>query len=257
MTQNLNRIIKKWQRKDLVILAARPAMGKTVLALSCALNVAKSGESVAIFSFEMSKDEFMLRLLSMKSGVNSRSIKNGTLTLEEQEKLSQAARTIEALSSTIALDDAKDNSVENLRSKLSKYTAEKDLGLVIVDYLQLINTSNAKKGQTREQEMFEISCGLKSMAHDFNIPIILLSQLTKIVEKRKDRRPKLIDLLVFGAVEQAADIVMFLYRENYYNLEFKPEGKSELIIAKNRHGPTETTFLTFDSINTLFRDFQD
>ena len=220
---------------ELILIAARPAMGKTAFALNLATNAAlRSNVPVAIFSLEMSKDQLVTRILASEAMVDSNKIRTGKLDEDDWEKI---ANTIGPLSeSEIYIDDTPGISVMEIRTKCRKLKMEKNIGLVVIDYLQLVQGSNKRASGSREQEIAEISRSLKIMAKELNVPVIALSQLSRAVEQRPDHRPMLSDLRESGAIEQDADIVMFLYRDDYYNKESDKKDIAEVIIAKQRSG---------------------
>ena len=220
---------------ELILIAARPAMGKTAFALNVAKNAAlRSNVPVAIFSLEMSKDQLVTRILASEAMVDSNKIRTGKLDEDDWEKI---ANTIGPLSeSEIYIDDTPGISVMEIRTKCRKLKMEKNIGLVVIDYLQLIQGSNKRASGSREQEIAEISRSLKIMAKELNVPVIALSQLSRAVEQRPDHRPMLSDLRESGSIEQDADIVMFLYRDDYYNKESEKKDIAEVIIAKQRSG---------------------
>lgn len=241
------------QPSDLILIAARPSMGKTALVLNIAEYVAlKSNVTTAIFSLEMSKDQLVKRIMSMHSKVDSQSIRSGNLSDEEWLKLVESARTIG--NSNLIIDDTSSISISELRSKCRKYKLEHNLGLVIIDYLQLM--SGSKKAESRQQEISEISRSLKALAREINAPVIALSQLSRAVEQRPDKRPMLSDLRESGAIEQDADVVMFIYRDDYYNHDSEEAGVSEIIIGKQRNGPTGTIKLAWLSQYTKFANLE-
>lgn len=237
------------QPSDLILIAARPSMGKTAFVLNIAEHtVLKGNVTTAIFSLEMSKDQLVKRIMSMHSRVNSQSIRTGDLSDEDWIKLVESARAIG--NSNLIIDDTSSISIGELRSKCRKYKLEYNLGLVIIDYLQLM--SGSKKNESRQQEISEISRSLKGIARELNVPVIALSQLSRAVEQRPDKRPMLSDLRESGAIEQDADIVMFIYRDDYYNHDSEEAGISEIIIGKQRNGPTGTVKLAWQSQYTKF-----
>lgn len=241
------------QPSDLILIAARPSMGKTALALTIAEHVAlKSNITTAIFSLEMSQDQLIKRILSMNSKVDSQSIRIGALSGDDWTSLMESARIIG--NSNLIIDDTSAISVSELRSKCRKLKIEKKLGLVIIDYLQLM--SGGKRVESRQQEISEISRSLKSLARELNIPVIALSQLSRAVEQRPDKRPMLSDLRESGAIEQDADVVMFIYRDDYYNHDTEEPGVSEIIIGKQRNGPTGTIKLSWQSQYTKFANLE-
>ena len=241
------------QPSDLILIAARPSMGKTAFVLNIAEHVAlKNNITTAIFSLEMSKDQLVKRIMSMHSKVDSQSIRSGDLNDQEWLKIVESARTIG--NSNLIIDDTSSISVSEIRSKCRKYKLEHNLGLVIIDYLQLM--SGNKKSESRQQEISEISRSLKGLAREINTPVIALSQLSRAVEQRPDKRPMLSDLRDSGAIEQDADVVMFIYRDEYYNHDSEEAGVSEIIIGKQRNGPTGTIKLAWLSQYTKFANLE-
>lgn len=241
------------QPSDLILIAARPSMGKTAFVLNIAEYVAlKSNVTTAIFSLEMSKDQLVKRIMAMHSKVDSQAIRSGNLTDDDWLKLVDSARVIG--NSNLIIDDTSSISISELRSKCRKFKLEHNLGMVIIDYLQLM--SGSKKSESRQQEISEISRSLKGLAREINAPVIALSQLSRAVEQRPDKRPMLSDLRESGAIEQDADIVMFLYRDEYYNHDSEDAGISEVIIAKQRNGPVGTVKLAWLSQFTKFANLE-
>ena len=240
------------QPGNLIILAARPAMGKTAFALNIAQNVGlRTDRSVAVFSLEMSKQELMKRLLASEAEVDARRLSSGHLQPQDWEKITRVMETFSA-DSKIFIDDSGGLSVTEMRAKCKRLKMkEKNLGLIVIDYLQLMQGNNPND---RNQEISAISRGLKILAKELEVPIIALSQLTRGNEKRDNKRPMLSDLRDSGAIEQDADIVLFIHREEYYEKE-NPDlkGKAELIVAKNRSGPVETIPLLFQANITKFK----
>ena len=235
---------------ELILLAARPAMGKTAFVLNIAANAAIRGKTgVAIFSLEMSKDQLVNRMLCSEAMVDSNKMRTGKLEEGDWEKLAQAIGPLSE--SNIFIDDTPGITVMEIRTKCRKLKLEKDIGLVVIDYLQLI-TGNSKRGGSREQEISEISRSLKILAKELNVPVIALSQLSRAVEQRPDHRPMLSDLRESGAIEQDADIVMFLYRDDVYNKESEKKDIAEVIIAKQRGGSTGTVDLLWMGNYTKF-----
>lgn len=230
------------QSSDLILIAARPSMGKTAFALNIAEYVAlRSNITTAIFSLEMSQDQLAKRMLAMNSRVDSQNIRTGNLSADEWANLMESARIIG--NSSLIIDDTSSISISELRSKCRKLKLERNLGLVIIDYLQLM--SGSRRAESRQQEISEISRALKSLAREINVPVIALSQLSRAVEQRPDKRPMLSDLRESGAIEQDADVVMFIYRDDYYNLDSEEPGVTEIIIGKQRNGPTGTIKLAW------------
>jgi replicative DNA helicase len=243
-----------FQPSDLILIAARPSMGKTAFVLNIAEYVAvKSNITTAIFSLEMSKDQLVKRILAMNSKVDSQAIRSGELQDDDWIKLVESARTIG--NSGLIIDDTPGISIGELRSKCRKFKLEHNLGLVIIDYLQLM-TGGSKKTESRQQEISDISRSLKSLAREIQAPVVALSQLSRAVEQRPDKRPMLSDLRESGAIEQDADVVMFIYRDDYYNHDSEDAGVSEIIIGKQRNGPTGTVKLAWLSQFTKFANLE-
>ncbi len=241
--RDLDNMTAGLQRSDLIILAARPAMGKTTLVTNLAYNVATvAKQPVLFFSLEMSKEQLVDRMLSDASGVDSWGIRTGNLSDDDFSKLSDAMG--EMAEAPIFIDDTPGLSVLEMRTKARRAAHEQPLGLIIVDYLQLMQASGRSDGN-RVQEVSEISRGLKLLARELNVPVIGLSQLSRSVESRSPQIPQLSDLRESGSIEQDADIVMFIYREAYYNPETERENITDLIIAKHRNGPTGKVELYF------------
>lgn len=224
-----------FQPSDLILIAARPSMGKTAFALNIARNMAfKSGVTTAIFSLEMSKEQLVNRMLSMESRVDSQSLRTGDLRDEDWTKLVEGADVIGR--SNLIIDDTPGITVAALRSKCRKYKLEYDLGIIFIDYLQLMSGSG-RGGDSRQQEISDISRALKSVARELQVPVVALSQLSRAVEQRPNHRPMLSDLRESGAIEQDADVVMFIYRDDYYNKDTEKKNIAEIQIAKQRNGP--------------------
>lgn len=223
-----------FQPSDLILIAARPSMGKTAFALNIARNMAaKIKTSIAIFSLEMSKEQLVSRMLSMESRVDSQNMRTGDLSDEDWTKLVEGADVIGR--SRLIIDDTPGISVSALRSKCRKYKLEYDLGIVFIDYLQLMSGSG--RSDSRQQEISDISRSLKALARELQVPIVALSQLSRAVEQRPNHRPMLSDLRESGAIEQDADVVMFIYRDDYYNKDSDKKNIAEIHIAKQRNGP--------------------
>ncbi len=243
------------QNSDLVLIAARPAMGKTAFVLNIAETVAmKNKIPTVIFSLEMSSMQLAKRLISMNSKVDSQHMRVGNLSDDEWVKLTES--TITLGESSLFIDDTGSISIAQLRSKCRKLKLEHNLGLVIIDYLQLMSGSGGRRNESRQQEISEISRSLKSLAREIDCPIIALSQLSRAVESREDKRPMLSDLRESGAIEQDADVVMFIYRDDYYNEDSPEKGVSEIIIGKQRHGPTCTVKLKWLAEYTKFANLE-
>ncbi len=240
---DLDRMTTGLHGSDYVLIAARPSMGKTALALNIVQNVVfRDGRSAAYFSLEMSKEVLMNRLFAQESRVDAQSIRTGNLSDEDWDKLMESANTIGR--SKLIIDDTPGISVSELRSKCRKFKLEHGLDLVVIDYLQLMSGSG-RGNENRQQEISDISRGLKALARELDAPIIALSQLSRAPEARNDKRPMMSDLRESGAIEQDADVVMFLYRDEYYNKDTDAKGITELILGKQRNGPVGTVKLAW------------
>ncbi|GEO27278.1 replicative DNA helicase [Alicyclobacillus acidoterrestris] len=239
----LDRMTSGFQKSDLIIVAARPSVGKTAFALNVAQNVAvRHGVPVAIFSLEMSKDQLVQRMLCAEAYIEGQKLRTGSLDDDDWPKLSMG---VSALSnSPIYIDDSPGITVPEMRSKLRRLKLEKGLGLVVIDYLQLIHGRRGS-GENRQQEISEISRSLKQLARELEVPIVSLGQLSRSVEQRQDKRPMLSDIRESGSIEQDADIVAFLYRDDYYDHETERQNIIEIIIAKQRNGPVGKVELVF------------
>lgn len=232
------------QPSDLILVAARPSMGKTAFVLNIAQHVAfKQNRTVAIFSLEMSKEQLVNRLFSLESYVDAQLLRTGNLKDSDWEKLIEGAGTIGR--SNLIIDDTPGISISEMRSKCRKYKMEHNLELIIIDYLQLMSGSVGGRNESRQQEISDISRSLKALARELSVPVISLSQLSRAVEQRPDHRPMLSDLRESGAIEQDADVVMFIYRDDYYNKDTEHVNEAEIIIAKQRNGPIGTVTLTW------------
>lgn len=243
------------QPSDLILVAARPSMGKTAFVLNIAQYVAfKQNKTAVIFSLEMSKEQLVNRLFSLESKVDSQHIRTGNLSDAEWEKLIESAGIIGK--SNLIIDDTPGISISELRSKCRKYKLEHNLELVIIDYLQLMSGSGSGRSDSRQQEISDISRSLKALARELSVPVIALSQLSRAVEQRPDHRPMLSDLRESGAIEQDADVVMFIYRDDYYNKDTDMKGVAEIIIAKQRNGPIGTVNLAWLPDFTKFANIQ-
>ena len=239
---------------DLVLIAARPSMGKTAFVLNIAQYMAfRKDVTVAIFSLEMSKEQLVNRLFSLESRVDAQALRTGNLSDADWEKLIEGAGTIG--NSELIIDDTPGISIAEMRSKCRKYKLEHDLKLIIIDYLQLMSGSG-KGSDSRQQEISDISRSLKALARELSVPVIALSQLSRAVEQRPDHRPMLSDLRESGAIEQDADVVMFIYRDDYYNHDSEMKGISEIIIAKQRNGPIGTVNLVWLPQYTKFANME-
>ncbi len=242
------------QPSDLILIAARPSMGKTAFVLNIAQYVAfHENMCTAIFSLEMSKEQLVNRLFSLESRVDAQALRTGNLSDTDWEKLIEGAGTIG--NSELIIDDTPGISIAEMRSKCRKYKLEHDLKLIIIDYLQLMSGSG-KSSDSRQQEIADISRSLKALARELSVPVIALSQLSRAVEQRPDHRPMLSDLRESGAIEQDADVVMFIYRDDYYNHDSEMKGISEIIIAKQRNGPIGTVNLVWLPQYTKFANME-
>lgn len=241
--RDLDKITAGFQRNDLIIVAARPSVGKTAFALNVAQNVAtKTEENVAIFSLEMGAEQLVMRMLCAEGNIDAQVLRTGALTAEDWRKLTMAMGSLS--NAGIFIDDTPGIRINEIRSKCRRLKQEFGLGMIMIDYLQLIvGSSNGK--ENRQQEVSEISRSLKSLARELQVPVIALSQLSRGVEQRQDKRPMMSDLRESGSIEQDADIVSFLYREDYYDKETENQNMIEIIIAKQRNGPTGTVTLAF------------
>lgn len=251
--KDLDGILAGLQRSDLFILAARPSMGKTALALNLAHNVAtKAGEAVLLFSLEMSKEQLVDRMLAMESGVDAWALRTGNLSDQDFERIGQAMGTLSE--AQIYIDDTPGITVSDLRTKSRREMHQRPLGLIIVDYLQLMSGgSRFNSDGNRVQEISEISRGLKGIARELNVPLIALSQLSRSVESRSPQIPQLSDLRESGSIEQDADVVAFIYREEYYNKESERQNITDIFIKKHRNGPTGGVELYFEKEKQRFR----
>ncbi len=252
--KDLDATLAGFQRSDLVILAARPSMGKTALALNFAHNIAvQSNQPVLIFSLEMSKEQLVDRLLSMESGVDAWALRTGNLTDTDFEKIGHAMGTLSE--APIYIDDSPGITLSDLRTKARREAHQRPLGLIIVDYLQLMS-GGSRFGTdygNRVQEISEISRGLKGVARELNVPVLALSQLSRSVESRSPQIPQLADLRESGSIEQDADVVAFIYREEYYNPDTDRKKLTDILIKKHRNGPTGGVELYFDNEKQRFR----
>ncbi|KXH80598.1 replicative DNA helicase [Sporosarcina sp. HYO08] len=241
--RDLDRITAGFQRNDLIIVAARPSVGKTAFALNVAQNVAtKTDENVAIFSLEMGAEQLVMRMLCAEGNIDAQVLRTGSLEAEDWRKLTMAMGSLS--NAGIFIDDTPGIRINEIRSKCRRLQQEHGLGMIMIDYLQLIMGSG-RSGENRQQEVSEISRSLKALARELKVPVIALSQLSRGVEQRQDKRPMMSDLRESGSIEQDADIVSFLYREDYYDKETENQNMIEIIIAKQRNGPTGTVTLAF------------
>ena len=251
---DLNRITNGLHKSDLILLAARPSMGKTALALNIAANAASSGKVVVLFSLEMSKTQLGNRLLSTKSDVDSLSLSTGNLSDADMNKLIDSLAQMENYK--LFIDDTASITLLEMRSKARRIKHEHGLDLIVIDYLQLMQGGRSRlTEQNRQQEISEISRSLKALARELDVPILALSQLSRSVEMRAEKKPQLSDLRESGSLEQDADMVMFLYRDEYYNRDdTNNQNLAELILAKNRNGPTTSVRLQFKKETMRFGD---
>lgn len=248
----LDNLLAGLQKSDLIILAARPSMGKTSLAMNIAQNVAvKSGVPVGIFSLEMSKEQLIDRLLSGEAKIDSWKLRTGNLEDRDFEKLNKAMGVL--AEAPIYIDDSAMANVMEMRTKARRLQSEHDLGLIVIDYLQLMSGRN-NSSDNRVQEISEISRGLKGLARELNVPVVALSQLSRSVESRHPQIPQLSDLRESGSIEQDADVVMFIYREDYYNKESERQNIADILIKKHRNGPTGEIELYFEADKMLFKN---
>ncbi len=243
------------QPSDLVLIAARPSMGKTAFVLNIAQHVAfKLNQTVAIFSLEMSKEQLVNRLFSLESKVDVQKLRTGNLSDNDWEKLIETAGIIGK--SNLIIDDTPGITISEMRSKCRKYKLDSDLKMIIIDYLQLMSGSGGGRNDSRQQEISDISRSLKALARELGVPVLALSQLSRAVEQRPDHRPMLSDLRESGAIEQDADVVMFIYRDDYYNKDTEKKGIAEIIVAKQRNGPIGTIELVWLPEYTKFANMK-
>ena len=244
-----------FQPSDLILIAARPSMGKTAFVLNIAEHMAfHDDKCVAIFSLEMSKEQLVNRLLAMESHVDSQHIRTGNMSDMDWERLIESADVVG--SSKLIIDDTPGISIQELRSKCRKYKMEHDLQIIMIDYLQLMTGGSGRSSESRQQEISDISRSLKALARELNVPVVALSQLSRAVEQRPDHRPMLSDLRESGAIEQDADMVMFIYRDDYYNKDTEKKGIADIIIAKQRNGPIGTVDLLWLPVFTKFANLE-
>ncbi|MCM3033660.1 replicative DNA helicase [Niallia sp. MER 6] len=239
----LDKMTAGFQRNDLIIVGARPSVGKTAFALNIAQNVATTtGENVAIFSLEMGAEQLVMRMLCAEGNIDAQRLRTGSLTDEDWGKLTMAMGSLS--NAGIFIDDTPGVKITDIRSKCRRLKQEHGLGMILIDYLQLI-LGSGRSGENRQQEVSEISRSLKQLARELQVPVIALSQLSRGVEQRQDKRPMMSDIRESGSIEQDADIVAFLYRDDYYDKESESKNIIEIIIAKQRNGPTGTVQLAF------------
>ena len=248
--KKLDELTSGFQKSDFIVLAARPSMGKTALALSIARNAAAQDKAVGFFSLEMSAEQLTLRLLAAESGIPHHKIRNATISSDEWLDLTHVAGQLAAVK--LFIDDTAQQTILDIRAKARKLKVEHNLEFLVIDYLQLLHGN--RKHENRHQEVSEISRSLKALAKELNIPIFALSQLSRAVDSRVDKRPLLSDLRESGAIEQDADVIMFLYRDIVYHQDAENPHGAELIIGKQRNGPTGMVQLHFQNELTLFQD---
>ncbi len=252
--KELDQLTAGLQDSSLNVLAARPSMGKTAFALTIGMNAAlREGKTVGIFSLEMSNVQLVTRMLCSEARVDMSRVRNGQLSDRDFQRLADTAGKMS--DAKIFIDDSADMGVMELRSRSRRLMAEHDLGLIVIDYLQLMHGSGrVGGGENRQQEISAISRGLKALARELNIPVLVLSQLSRAVESRPNKRPMLSDLRESGAIEQDADLVMFIYRDEYYDQHSEKQGIAEIIIGKQRNGPVGTIELQFHNAHVRFND---
>jgi replicative DNA helicase len=247
--RDMDKLLGGFQKSDLIIFAGRPGMGKTSFMLSAALNMARLNARIAIFSMEMGADQIVQRLISMESGINTQNLRLGQLTQQEFTRFVHAAGNLSRLN--IFIDDTAAMSPLEMRTKCLRLQREHGLDLIVVDYLQLMNASGMYENN-RVQEISYISRAMKELAREFNVPLVSAAQLSRAVEQRQDKRPQLSDLRESGSIEQDADVVMFLYRDEVYNEATEFPNQADVIVAKHRNGPTGTVSLYFEKTLTKF-----
>lgn len=251
----LDRLLGGLQKSDLILLAARPGVGKSALAFTIAYNAAKKhGSRVATFSLEMSDEQFVQRMLSQATNIDSHALRTGRVHDDDWTVLLEAANELSEL--PLYIDDTGAVNVAHIRSECRRMVANGGLDLVIVDYMQLMSGIPGKRSDNRQQEITAISGALKALARELNVPVLALSQLSRAVESRADKRPMLSDLRESGSLEQDADVVLFIYRDDYYNEDSDRENIADIIVAKHRHGATGTVSLYFRKELTQFRELE-
>jgi replicative DNA helicase len=250
--KDLDKLTSGLQKSDLILVAARPSMGKTAFTLNIAAYCGLHDCKVAFFSLEMSKEQLMQRMMCSEGGIDATRLRTGQLDEGEWNKLVETADRLSR--APIFIDDTAGITVMDLRSKARRLKAEHGLDLIIIDYLQLMQGRASKNSDNRQQEISEISRSLKALARELDVPVIALSQLSRSVESRQVKKPMLSDLRESGSLEQDADIVMFLYREDYYDKDTENKNITEIIVAKHRNGPVDSIQLFFQKEYTKFRD---
>lgn len=251
---DLDNLLGGFQKGDLIIVAARPGMGKTAFAVNCAVAAAKSGKNAVIFTLEMRKEELMMRVISGESRVDSSKLRRGDLSEEEGDRIAEGARRIYSINSNLGIDETPAITMMELRSRCRRFKKESSLDLIVIDYLQLIGSSSNKRTESREREISEISMALKALAKELDVPVIALSQLNRSPDFRTDKRPRMSDLRESGSIEQDSDLILFLYRDEQYNPSSEFAGTAELIVGKNRHGATTTIKLAFQPNFLMFQN---
>lgn len=251
----LDRVLGGLQRSDLIILAGRPGMGKSGFSLTIVANIVKMAGRCLIFSLEMSAEQCAIRLLSMETGIDAQRLRLGKAT-EGEEANSLFVVADQLSKSTLYINDTPSIGISELRREARRVYTEHGLDLIVIDYLQLVTVDGTKAGMNREQEISYLSRTLKGLARELNVPVLALSQLSRAVESRSDKRPMLSDLRESGSLEQDADVVMFVYRDDYYNEDSDQQNIAEILIPKHRHGPTGTVQLYFRKELTQFRDLE-
>ncbi len=247
--KDLDKLLGGLQRTDLLIFAGRPGMGKTSFMLSAAINMARLGARIAVFSMEMGVEQIVQRLVSMEAGINSQNLRSGHLTQQEWSRFVRAAGLLSSF--RIFIDDTPAMNPMQMRTKCRRLAREHGIDLVVVDYLQLMNAGGAYSNN-RVQEVSFISRSLKELARELNVPVLSAAQLSRAVEQRQDKRPVLSDLRESGSLEQDADVVMFLYRDEVYNEATEFPNQADVLVSKHRNGPTGTVSLYFDKTLTKF-----
>ncbi len=243
--KDIDAVTGGWQASDLIILAARPGMGKTAMALNWAVSAARKGVPTAVFSLEMSRNQLVMRLLASEAKIDAAKMRRGNLNEGEQDMLMQGMRQLNDLPAQLSIDDTPAITMMELRSRCRRFKREHGLGLIVIDYLQLVGRNVETRYENREREISEISRSLKALAKELSVPVISLAQLNRAPDARPDKRPRMSDLRESGSMEQDADLVLFIYRDEYYHKSSEEAGKAEVIIGKNRHGPMETIELAF------------